>query len=141
MTLLPSVMVALTVTGSRVERRTVYYLAFFALNFAHLARCAAAILARADAERLRFPPALPLDFPATLLNASIALYNFERSAFNCANTAPRLANSCRFPLRGRFNCLMQSVLCREISLPILPEMPARSWFHPGSSQDGPRVIA
>ena len=48
----------------------VYYLAFFALNFAHLARrAAAAILARAAAESLRVPP---LDFPVTPLKASIA---------------------------------------------------------------------
>lgn len=52
---------------------------FFTLNFAHLARCAAAILARAAAESLRLPP--PLDFPARPLNTAIALSNFARSAF------------------------------------------------------------
>src|SRR3974377_2318736 len=67
--------------------KLVYYLAFLALNFAHLARCAAAILARAAAESLRVPP----DFPATPLNASIALSNFARSAFNCDNIAPKSA--------------------------------------------------
>jgi hypothetical protein len=59
------------------------YLAFFALNFAHLARCAAAILSRAAAESLRGPRLPPPDFPATLLNASIALSSFARSCFNC----------------------------------------------------------
>src|SRR5215471_3643647 len=70
------------------------YLAFFALNFAHLARCAAAILSRAAAESLRIPRPAPLDFPATPLNASIALSNFARSAFNCATTALRSAILC-----------------------------------------------
>jgi hypothetical protein len=65
------------------------YLAFFALNFAHLARCAAAILARAAAESLRFPLPLPPDFPARPLNTAIALSNFTRSTFNCDSTAPR----------------------------------------------------
>ena len=60
---------------------------FFALNFAHLARWAAAILARAAAESFRLPP--PLELPVTPLNAAIALSNFERSAFNCSSTAPR----------------------------------------------------
>jgi hypothetical protein len=80
------------------------YLAFFALNFAHLARCAAAILARAAAESLWVPRLPPPDFPATLLNASIALSNFARSAFNCATTALRSAISFCFPHRGRFDC-------------------------------------
>ena len=73
------------------------YLAFFALNFAHLALCAAAILSRAAAER-RCVPRPPLDFPATPLNASIALSNFARSAFNCASTAPRSTIDFRFLL-------------------------------------------
>jgi hypothetical protein len=41
------------------------YLLSFALNLAHLARCAAAILARTAAESLR--PAPSPDFPATPL--------------------------------------------------------------------------
>jgi hypothetical protein len=78
----------------------VYFL-FFALNFAHLARCAAAILARAADERVRVPcPALP-DFPATPLNASIALSNFARSAFNCSTIAPKSAISYSLSYPGK----------------------------------------
>jgi hypothetical protein len=61
------------------------YFPFFALNFAHLARCAAAILSRAAAESLRVPRRPAPEFPATPLKASIALSNFARSAFNCAS--------------------------------------------------------
>ena len=71
---------------------------FFALNFAHLARCAAAILARAAAESLRVPPP---DLPATPLNASIALSNFARSAFNCATIALKSAISCSLSYREK----------------------------------------
>lgn len=77
---------------------------FFALNFAHLARCAAAILSRAAADSLRLrPPAL--DFPVRPLNASIALSNFARSAFNCTITIFRSGIDFNFLTRARFNCL------------------------------------
>ena len=52
----------------------IHALFFFALNFAHLARCAAAIFARAAVESLRVP--LPAtDFPLRPLNTAIALSN------------------------------------------------------------------
>ncbi len=47
------------------------YLAFFALNVAHLARCAAAIFARAAGDNVRFPPRPALDFPSSPLNTAI----------------------------------------------------------------------
>ena len=95
---------ARTIEWCRASAELSNYLAFFALNFAHLARCAAAILSRAAAESLRVPCPRPPEFPATPINASIALSNFARSAFNCATTALRLAIGFHFPLRGRFDC-------------------------------------
>lgn len=82
--------------------KSLIYLPFFALNFAHLARCAAAILSRAAAESLRVPPPPP-ELPATPLNAAIALSNFARSAFNWATIAPRSAIRVRFLREGRFD--------------------------------------
>jgi len=73
-----------------------FYL-FFALNFAHLARCAAAIRSRAAADNLRRPPFLP-----TPLNAAIARSSLSRSFFNCATIAPRSV-ICILTYRGRFN--------------------------------------
>jgi hypothetical protein len=88
------------------------YLAFFALNFAHLARCAAAILARAAADSLWGPRLPPPDFPATILNASIALSNFARSAFNCATTALKSAISCSLSYR-REDLTASSIIPKE----------------------------
>ena len=64
-----------------------FYGAFFALNFAHLLRCAAAILSRAAADIFRLGP-LPAELPLSPLNTAIARSSLSRSCFNCTTTAP-----------------------------------------------------
>ena len=66
---------------------TSLYRTLFFLNFAHLARCAAAIRSRAAAESVRLP--LPPEFLVLPLNAAIARFSLSRSFFNVASTAPR----------------------------------------------------
>jgi hypothetical protein len=73
---------------------TLGFCPLLARTFAHLARCAAAILLRAEGDKVRFPPgpfldAVPELIPTTPLNAEIALSSCARSFFNCSSTAPR----------------------------------------------------
>jgi hypothetical protein len=81
---------------------SVYYRAFFALDFAHLARCAAAILARAAAESFRLPLPSP-DVPATPLNASIA-FQPRTLCLQLRYYRTYVSHSYSLSYRGRFDC-------------------------------------
>jgi hypothetical protein len=90
--------------SSGLYSRAVFYAAFFcpAFTFAHLARCAAAIFLRADADKVRFTGAEPVVFVVSTTGFD-SFRAFAHRAF-CAAAIFRLEAADmtlvgRFPLR------------------------------------------